>query len=113
MSFPYSPGTEARNQKWKEYEIDHPSPIDVHCFGTDKFTIVSGVKTGYVRIFNHKTGFWQNEPCHDYYNICSVCGNLMHVYYIPGITYLALCSEECYKTYKEITTGREGDDIIQ
>jgi len=36
-----------------------------------------------------------------YYGCCPVCGNLMYVTYVPGSSWLACCSEECYKKYRE------------
>ena len=92
---PFGIGTEARKQKWVEYQGNPREAVEVPVFGTDKYEFVKGATMGYVKIFNDKLHHWQNEPCHDYYDICPVCGKLMHVYVIPGTTYIAACSKEC------------------
>jgi len=92
---PFGLDSEARKEKWKEYGTDRSNAVDVHIFGTDKFRLHKGETMGYVRIFNEKLQVWQNESCHDYFGICPICGKLMHVYVIPGTTYVATCSKEC------------------
>ena len=110
---PFGLDSEARKKKWEEYGTNRIGAIDVHVFGTDKFQLQRGSTMGYVRIFNEKLNIWQNEPCHDYYDICSVCGKLMHVYVVPGTTYIAACSKECYnfigKLMKEEKPDVRGD----
>jgi len=86
---------------------------EVYCFGTDKFKLVKGVGMAYsmvapaikpelikhskhtVKIYNEKTRSWEPYPCNELVTRCPVCGSLMKVYFIPGTTWLALCSKEC------------------
>ena len=92
---PFGLGTEARRKRYKECAEDHSGAIVVHLFGTDKFRFVEGWTMAYIQIFNEKLNVWQNEACTDYYDICSVCGKLMHIYVVPGTSYIAACSKEC------------------
>ena len=70
--------------------------VEVNCFGTDKFVLLSNRK---VKVFNEKTGRWQTYDMIEYHDNCPVCGKAMLVRAIPGTTWLACCSEECYRKY--------------
>ena len=82
-------------------------PIEVYCFGTNKFRLKATV----VEIFNEKLGKWQWYEYSKTVMPCPVCGRLMKVYYIPGTTWFACCSEECYKKY-ETRLLADLDDFI-
>ncbi len=112
MSKPlYMPGSKVWEKRLKEALEKGEEPVEIFCFGTDKFELIRGVGMMYsygfrtrrsnhtVKVFNEKLGTWQRYPCNDYLDVCPVCGRLLRVYYIPGTTYLACCSEECYEKY--------------
>ena len=101
-------------------------PVEVYVFGTEKFRLHKGVSVYYatsirgelklshhmVEIFNEKTGRWQYYPCCEAVLPCPVCGKPMRVYYVPGTTWLALCSKECSEKFDE--KMRElGGDILE
>jgi len=94
---------------------------EVYVFGVpkDKFVLHRNVKIRYqtvypppkhqpykisdhmVEIYNEETGKWEQYPCNETVMECPVCGKLMKVYYIPGTTWFATCSEECNKKLRE------------
>jgi len=73
----------------------------IYCFGTDRFEIVRGIESAYVKVWNDKLRMWQTCPLCDCITKCPVCGKDMHVYYIPGTTWLALCSDRCSQRFDE------------
>jgi hypothetical protein len=93
-------------------------PVEVYAFGFPEELIIIGkfklhknisihynVGTGeklsqhMVEIFNEKLGYWQCYPCNEALLDCPVCGRPMRVYYVPGSTWLALCSKECTEKF--------------
>jgi len=74
-------------------------PTKVYCFGTNQFRIIKGKESAYVKIYNPKLKYWMDYPLHDYIDECPTCGKPIHIFYIPGTTYLACCSKECYEEY--------------
>jgi len=123
MSKPlYMPGSEIWEKRLKEALKKNEKPIEIFCFGTDKFELIRGIGMPYnygyrtrrskhtVKVFNEKLGTWQRYPCNDYLDVCPVCGRLMCVYYIPGTTYLACCSKECYEKYARMEKSMFGSN---
>ena len=91
-------------------------PVEVNCFGLpegkyrierDKRITVSLAYPArpkdfpVVMIYNDKLGTWQAEPMVEYHERCPVCGKPMLVRAIAGTTWLACCSEGCYRKLKE------------
>jgi len=84
--------------------------MEVFVFGVpeDKYVFHRGVRIRYnvgsgerisqhmVEIFNEKAGRWQKYAVNEAFVECPVCGKRLKAYYIPGTTWLACCSEECY-----------------
>jgi len=99
-SLRFEVGTEPWEKRLREALEKGEKPVNVYCFGTKEFKILGNR----VRLF--RRGRWFEYECKDYYDVCPVCGRLMHVYYIPGTTFLACCSEECYKKYEQISEER-------
>jgi len=109
----FMPGSESWRKRLREALEKGEKPVEIFCFGTEKFKLIRDVGMPYsygfrtrkskhtVKIFNEKLGTWQRYPCNDYLDVCPVCGRLIHVYYIPGTTWLACCSDKCYEHYKE------------
>ena len=54
-----------------------------------------------VMVYNDKLGTWQAEPMVECYERCPVCGKLMLVRAIAGTSWLACCSEGCYRKMGE------------
>jgi hypothetical protein len=89
--------------------------VEVNVFGVpqDKFKLHRDVRINYniggglrlsqhmVEIFNEKLGTWQCCPCNEAVVNCPVCGKPMRCFYIPGTTWLACCSRECYQKFDE------------
>jgi len=107
---PFGIDTEARKERWEYYQDKLSEAKEITVFGSEKFKLIKGVTMGYVKIFNDRINDWQNYPCRDYYDICSVCGNLMHVYYVPGTTYLTACSKKCYEFIFELQKNEDVKD---
>ena len=92
----------------KENKVD-----EVCVFGTDKYVLYKNRRMEYdtglgrmvsrhsAKIFNEKTGEWEFYPVNEALIDCPVCGKRLKAYYIPGTTWLACCSEECYKKLDE------------
>jgi len=88
-------------------------PVEVYVFGTKDFKLHRGVSIDFdvgagpmrsqhmVEIFNEKIGAWQYCPCNETIVRCPVCGKPMKCFYIPGTTWLACCSKECYEKFDE------------
>ncbi|RLI25547.1 hypothetical protein DRO58_06265 [Candidatus Bathyarchaeota archaeon] len=93
-------------------------PVEVHVFGTGKYVLKRDVGMAYslvapqrpgtgrisrhsVQVYNEKTGSWEWYPCEEAIAPCPVCGRPMKCLYIPGTTWLACCSEECYRMFDE------------
>ena len=52
-----------------------------------------------VEVWNEKLNAWQCYPCNEAILNCPVCGKPMRCFYIPGTTWLACCSKECYEKF--------------
>ena len=86
---------------------------EVFVFGTGKYEfheekgVLYSIGFGWKRsqhsakIFNEKTGEWQIYPVNEALIYCPVCGKLFKAYYIPGTTWFACCSKECYEKFDE------------
>jgi len=120
FKIPYLPGSEPWKKRFEEALKKGEKPVEVFVFGTENFKLLKGVPRYYhygfksrrsdhaVKIYNEKLGTWQYYPCNEYLDVCPVCGKLMKVFYIPGTTYLACCSEQCYKKYEEFSKSMFG-----
>ena len=95
---PYRLGTEKYTERFKQALENKEKPVEVNCFGTSNYKIID---SRYVRI-RHEDGYWMTYEYVEYRDICPVCGRLMLVRAIRGTTWLALCSEECYKKFNEL-----------
>jgi len=85
--------------------------VEVCVFGTMKFNLHRGVSINYnvgsgftrsqhmVEVWNEKLNAWQCYPCNEAILNCPVCGKPMRCFYIPGTTWLACCSKECYEKF--------------
>jgi len=84
---------------------------EVFVFGVpeEKYVFHRGVKVRcgertsqhMVEIFNEKTGNWQKYAVNETLTNCPVCGKQLKAYYIPGTTWFACCSQECYEKFDE------------
>lgn len=97
---PYKWGSEAEIKRFKEAIQNKEVPVEVNCFGTDKFEILG--KQIAVKIFNDKTGHWEKHIGVEYLAVCPVCGRLMLVRAIEGTTWVAMCSKGCYEKWDEL-----------
>ncbi len=102
---PFPLDSKATEERWEHYKDKMEEAKEVTVFGTDKYEIVGEQTTMEVRIFNDKIDRWQHYDCRFYYGICPICGTLMKVIYIPGSSWLAACSEECYGEMDRIRTS--------
>ena len=111
----FMPGSETWKKRLREALEKGEEPVEIFCFGTEKFELIRDVGMQYsygfrtrkskhtVKIFNEKFGAWQRYPCNEYLDVCPICGRLMKVFYIPGTTYLACCSSRCYEEYFKLS----------
>ena len=92
-------------------------PVEVNCFGTTKYKLCPDKRIILARryparpedfkeypvvlIYNEKLKTWEAHGYLEYLDKCPVCGREMIVRAIPGTTWLACCSEECYRKYYE------------
>jgi len=99
-------------------------PVIVNCFGTAKYKLYPERKitlsTAYparpedfkeyklVLLWNEKLKTWQAWGYIEYCENCPVCGRPMLVRALPGTTWIACCSDECYKKYAELKGGGDG-----
>jgi hypothetical protein len=93
-------------------------PIEVNCLGvpeekyiiTDKTMLFSWhypakpecfKEYRIILIYNDKLETWEPKPLIEYLDNCPICGKLILVRSIAGTTWIACCSEKCYKKWKE------------
>jgi len=106
---PFAPGSERWRRRLEEALRRGEEPVEVDCFGTDKYKILGKKVVVRVRIYNEKLGIWEDRMAVEYYDVCPVCGRLMLVRALEGTTYLACCSEECYEEFDRITGVSKGE----
>jgi len=97
---PFMPGSNAWKHRFREAMERGEKPVEVNCFGDMRYELVGYAPI--VRIYNEKMGRWEDHIGVEYRDICPVCGRLMLVRAIKGTTWLALCSEECYRKFDEL-----------
>ena len=85
---PFRFGGEAYRKRMVEAQQRGEKPVEVNCFGTDKYEIVG--KRLVVKVFNPKLGIWEEHVAVEHIDICPICGRLMLVRAIKGTTYLSL-----------------------
>jgi len=99
----YMPLTEAWEKRLREAREKGEEPVEVNCFGTEKYEIINVEKVTIVKIklWHEKSKRWEFYEAREYIDVCPACGRLMKVRYIPGTTYIATCSKQCTKEYLE------------
>ena len=95
VNLPYRFGTDKYRERFKQALKNKEKPVEVNCFGTNNYKIIDSHR---VRV-QHDDGHWLTYEYVEYQDICPVCGRLMLVRAIKGTTWLALCSEECYRKF--------------
>lgn len=112
LDLPFALDSKVIKERWKYYEDKMDEAIQVTVFGTDKFELLTERKIIPAKIFNDKIDRWERHDCRFYYAICSICGKLMKVIYIPGTTWLAACSRECYEEMDRIRTSPTKEEVV-
>ena len=95
---PYRFGTDKYRERFKQALESGEKPVEVNCFGSHNYKIID---SHHVKI-QDKYGYWLTYEYVEYQDICPVCGRLMLVRAIRGTTWLALCSEECYRKFDKL-----------
>lgn len=102
---PFSLDSQAEKERWEYYKDKMGEAVVVTVFGTDKFEMLGERTIIRTKIFNDKINQWQHHDCRFYYSICSICGKLMKVVFIPGTSWLAACSRKCYEEMDKIRSS--------
>jgi len=97
-NLPYRFGTDKRKERFEQALKNKEKPVEVNCFGTNNYKIID---SHHVKV-QQSSGHWLTYEYVEYQDICPVCGRLMLVRAIRGTTWLALCSEECYRKFNKL-----------
>lgn len=102
---PYRLGTDEYSKRFEQALKSGEKPVEVNCFGTRNYKIID---SQHVKI-QLDDGHWLTYEYVEYKDLCPVCGRLMLVRAIKGTTWLALCSDECYRKFDELMkkTGKQ------